>query len=671
MTWWHAAPAILVAGAVVVGPGLIATAPLRAGLLARVALAGLVGVASTGVAAAVFGAAGLSFQPWQTLVVALLVAGVAFGVRRLAPHLVVSNVRLRALPVAGAWIAGAAAIALVAFWGVPDPDRISQTYDNVFHLSATAAILDGFSGSPFTLRSLIETEGGFAYYPAGWHLLAAQTAQLSGQSVAVAFNACWIAVAALVWLPGVAWLAQTVAPRRFAVPAATAALALGAAFGPFPYALLGWGTIYPTYLAHALLPAAVAVTVLAIRGVVAARRARGRAVVVASLGVLAAVGALGVAHPRVLPTWVIVGTPFVVAFIAQRVAVAWRRGGAHRRRAVRAVAIASGVVVAAFAAAFAYAVVGLGLFDEPLSDRLDGPQARAVQTVGEGLAQALLQQSMTGATGAITAAAPLLAVVVLGGVALAVRRGGMRWVAASFAVGVLLFALAAGSDGDIAKILTGTWYKDRYRLAAAIPVLAVPLAAVCIAWIGARLRHIRARSRSAWSAVAAVAVLATSAPILGATGMSEATASVFRMPDADAERQIVSQKQIDFMENEVRGIVPPDQRVLGDPWDGSALTQLFADREPVFPHVNGQWDPHRLALAWHLDDIDENPDVCAALDALRVRYVLFDPHEFGGGDPAGNHFPGPHAAVERGMFEQVATDGTTALFRIDQCGPLS
>ena len=105
-------------------------------------------------------------------------------------------------------------------------------------------------------------------------------------------------------------------------------------------------------------------------------------------------------------------------------------------------------------------------------------------------------------------------------------------------------------------------------------------------------------------------------------------------------------------------------------WDGSAWTQLFGDREPVFPHVNGQWDAARLSLAYDLDAVGVNPAVCAALDELRVRFVLYNPHEFGGGDPAGNHFLAVHRAVEAGLFTEVSSDGDSTLYRIDQCGPM-
>ncbi|WP_345436843.1 DUF6541 family protein [Microbacterium gilvum] len=669
MSWLAAAPALLAAAAAVIGPGLVATAPLRAGAVARAALAGLVGIVCAGVAGTVFGAIGAPFHAAQVLAVALAAGIGAALLRRRLPALAVSGARIPPVPLALVWTGAALVVAVVAFAGVPDPDRISQTYDNVFHLSAVAAILDGFPASPLTLRSLIETgASGIAYYPAAWHELVAMTSQLSGASVAVSANAVWIAVQALVWLPGVAWLAQVVLPGRPAATTVLVALPLGAAFGAFPYALLAWGTVYPTGLAHALLPAALAVVVIAARGLATARRGERAAPAALLIAAVAlAVVALAFAHPRVLATWALLLLPFAAWVLGRGFARAWRRGGRARRRAVGWLGAGTGLSLALAGAALWYAVTRLGLFDEPLEDRLSGPQAQAVQGIGDGIAQVLTLQAMTGSGATTTTVAPFLAAAVLGGAVVAVRRPRTRWLVVAFALAAVLFVLAAGSDGVIAKLATGVWYKDRFRLAAALPVVAVPLAALGVL---ALARFVRRRGAPRLAVPLAGAVALTSAAGLALTGTTAASADVFALPDERATWQIVSQKQIDFMDDRVAGTVPAGQRVLGDPWDGSALTQLFGRREPVFPHVNGQWDAARLTLAWDLARIEDDPAVCEALDALRVRYVLYNPHEFGGGDPAGNHFPGPHAAVEAGLFTEEATDGESTLYRIDQCGAL-
>jgi len=207
-----------------------------------------------------------------------------------------------------------------------------------------------------------------------------------------------------------------------------------------------------------------------------------------------------------------------------------------------------------------------------------------------------------------------------------------------------------------------------------VPVVAVPLTVLgvlALAGVAARLAPASRRIGRMRAAVAAgtLAVAFSAGGGLLLTGTSSSIASVFRMPAAAAEVEVVSQAQVDFMER-LAEIVPEGQRVLGDPWDGSALTQLFGDREPVFPHVNGRWDHERRLLAWDLELLEVDPEVCRALDSLRVRFVLFNPHEFGGGDPAGNHFPGPHDAAAAGVLAEVATDGESVLYRIDQCGAL-
>lgn len=667
VTWAAAVPAVVAAVIAVLGPGLLATAPLRIALLPRIALSGPAGIVATGAAAVLGGVVGLPFQVWQAFVIAVFAAAVLVPMRRILP-----------VPVSGlqqpsnrllilAWSLGAVLVAAIAFAGVPSPDRISQTYDNVFHLSAVAAILDGFSASPLTLRSLIETGAdGLAYYPAAWHQLVVGAVQLSGSSVPVAFNAVWLVTSTLCWLPGVAWLSQVILPG-WTRAAAIVALPLGAAFGAFPFALLAWGTIYPTGLAHALLPAAVAVVVLAMRAV-AGRQPRAGSLLL--LAAVLAVASLGLAHPRVLPTWVLIGAPFVLGLLLRVFRQARRRGGRSARRALAwMLGLLTGSAVAV-GTALAIAVLRFGLFDEPVEERLNGPQARAVQAIFEGIAQMVGQQAMTGWGAAVTAVAPLLATVVLVGAVVAIRLGPTRWIVVGWLVLAALAVLAAGSDGVIAKMATGIWYKDRFRLAAAVPVLAVPLAALGTLVLADLLRRIRpALPRRPLAVSFAALVALSSAGGLLLTGSSAAVAHVFRLPAQDAGDAVVSARQIAFLES-VDEIVPEGQRVLGDPWDGSALTQLLADREPVFPHVNGQWDDARLTLAWRLDTLGEDPEVCDALDALRVRYVLYDPHELAGGDPAGNHFPGPHAAVEAGLLTAAASDGTSILYRIDACGPL-
>lgn len=672
MSWLSAVPVVAAAALVILVPGLIASAPLRLGLVARTAVSASAGVASIAVAGVVFALLRVPFAAWQPLVIGIALGLCAAIYRRRAPRTTPAPEGVPRWWLVLAWLGAAAVIAVVAFVLVPSPERISQTYDNVFHLSATARILADGDASSLTLRTLIETDKSFAFYPAAWHALVAATVQVSGAGIPVAANAAWIAVAAVVWLPGVAWLAQVLVTGFAAGRVALVALPLGAAFAAMPYGLLTWGTLYPSYLATALLPVAIAAPLAAL---VPRGRTRLNATYLAlwpAAGITAvAVAAVGFSQPRVLVTWAVILAPFALSRAAAAYTRARRAGGRSRRVAGRwawavTVATALGAI-----AGFAYLVLRLDLFGRPLEDRLGGPQAMATQSVFDGLAQVVLQSWPTGVGGRIVFPALLLAAAVALGLVLASRRRGMRWAVAAYAILAVLFALAAGADDVFAKLATALWYKDRYRLSSALPVLGVAFATLAILWSSRRLAR-RSTARRIPIAVAIVtAVVATSALAMACGGVSRSVAAIFRLPDAHAQTAVVSQAQIDFMRTTVAQTVPADERLLGDPWDGSALSQLYAGREPVFPHVNGQWDPARLVLAWQLEHIDDDPAVCQALDALRVRYVLYHPHEFGGGDPSGNHFAAVHRAVQEGLFEPVATDGDSVLYRIGQCGPLS
>lgn len=662
LEWTAVVVPVLSAVAVLLVPGLVATAPLRLGLFPRVALSSLFGVVLLGVAGVLSGLLGMAFAAWQPLVLGLLALGVVWLLRqRLDPGIRPERVRWWWLLVS--WLAAAAIIAVVAFAAVPSPERISQTYDNVFHLSAIAHILESGDASSLTLRTRIESDRAWSFYPAGWHSLVAATAQVTGASVPVAVNASWIAVAAAVWLPGGVWLSQVLLRRFEPGRVALIALPLGTAFAAMPYGLLTWGTLYPTFLATALLPAAVAVVVCAWAPRAGGRR--GPSFPAAALGVALAVAAIGFSQPRVLVSWAVLLLPWAAAVVVGSYRRARRAGGRAAILARRALWAAAAVLVAGAAMGFAYLVFRLGLFERPLEDRLSGPQAQASQSIPEGLWQVFAQSWPLGVGATVAVPALGVAAAVLVGLVRAARTPGLRWVVVAYGIFAVLFALAAGSDDVVTKLLTALWYKDRYRLSSVLPVLGIALATLGVLTAARVLRKPRAVRIGAIAA--AWICVGTAVPAFA--GVASTTSYVFRLPERAASSEVVSQAQIDFM-GEIAQTVPADQLLLGDPWDGSALSGLYADREPVFPHVNGQWDPARQVIAWSLPLIDSDPAVCEALDSLRVRYVLYHPHEFGGGDPAGNHFVGVHRAVEAGLFTQVTTDGDSTLYRIDQCGPL-
>src|SRR5690606_5761584 len=95
-------------------------------------------------------------------------------------------------------------------------------------------------------------------YPAAWHDLVSLLVSVGGGGIPVSVNVINIVVAAVVWPLGCLYLARTVWGNRPAVVLSAAVLSAG--FGAFPISLLDFGVLYPNFLAVALLPLVLAIS---------------------------------------------------------------------------------------------------------------------------------------------------------------------------------------------------------------------------------------------------------------------------------------------------------------------------------------------------------------------------------------------------------------------------
>ncbi|MCU1571482.1 MAG: hypothetical protein JWR33_2223 [Naasia sp.] len=654
---------VLAALVVVLIPGLAVGAALGLRGLPLAALAGPVTCAVLGLGAVLLEILGIPFAAWSIALGVLLTAALALGIgvllRRL-PSRSPEEPRLRwLLP---AWAAAAVVILLVVASALPAPDAISQTYDAVFHLNAAASILDTGHASSFTLYRLNNPGDDIEFYPAVWHALVALTAQVSGASSALATNATWLAVAIGVWVPAVTWLTSTVAPARARTAATVVAPLLASGFAAFPYLLLDWGTLYPTGIAYALMPVGLALAVRILRLTPdGADRGVARDLLLFAIWL----GAEVFAHPRSMVSFAAVATPLLVAFVHRWLAGRARRPGG--RRFVTLTVVLGGAALVGFGVLAAIAVLRYFHADErPISDRLNGGPARANQSLLGAVVQVLTQTPVVvpGATMIVPAAG--LALLTIAGIVLALRTRGLRWLVASFAVLGVLYCLAASSDADLVKVLTGLWYKDKYRLFSVLPLLAVPLAAVAASagrdWIA---RRVGPRGPGTAAIVAGALVVAiTTVPSL--LGMQGAIARTFALEESDKGGRLLDAAEVRLIKR-LPEFVPQGESVVGNPWNGSALTWAIGGRESVFPHLTGSWGKDRALVAERLDAVSTDPGICAALDRLHAHYLFSSKGIQGGDDRAAEYFSGIDRAVGAPGFTEVARDGDSVLYFIDAC----
>lgn len=682
-SWIGLTPALLLVTAVMVVPGL---AVLRAAGVRGLLLLTLAPAVSGGVVAVATVAGGQLGIRWSPLVLAgatLAIAVGAFGVTRLGPLRQSlprgggGPRRLAVLTAGAVTVVAIPALALQArrlLRAMGSPDAITQSYDTVFHLNAVAFISDTGDASPLAM-TMGTPDRATSFYPTLFHAVAALAHDVTGVGVAESVNALSLVVVLLVWPASLLALARAVFGPRPLLLAATGALAF--AFPQFPNRMLSFGVLYPNLISYAMAPAVLALVVLALR------RGRLAWVTPTLLTLLTGVGVL-VAHPNgMVALLMLVPVPVVLAAVH-----ATRRHRAHGGGWGRVGAMWLGV-------ALMVAGILVLFLRVPMLASMRRAAYWAVQgTVPEAILGVLDLSTpsiaLVGQPGETGEPQPLLALLVLVGIVVALRVRAWRWLPISYAVAAGLWVVAAAWDHPLRGVLTGYWYTDAIRLAALLPMLAIPLAALGVlglarlaGLVGRRAvrreaastplpgaRHLRrppAGRAQLIGSVVVVAVMIAGTTVAGrqpATRDSfETLAWIFTIPD------LVDDREREFLD-EVGDLVPPGSAVLTNPWDGGSLVWALEDRVAVFPNINSTKDEPRAILAQGLVQAGEDPRVCEAVDDLGARYVLHLTGALWSADhPSAPHlgFPGLYGLEEAGVARVLASDGENQLLEITAC----
>ncbi|MFP5068833.1 DUF6541 family protein [Pseudonocardia nantongensis] len=682
MSWLSAAPLVLLAAAWVTLPGLLVG--VATGLRGTSAW-GAAPLLSVGLIAGSAVAGGSAGIPWSGLVpvaAAVLIAAVVVGTRRavlgrplvVPPREIQAHLRARLATLRSGgpdrrWtgLAATAGVLLAAtlgfraaIRGMSRPDALSQTFDANFHYNAVARILATADASSFTVGGLVNSPG---LYPSAWHGVVSLVAPLTpgpGQ-VVVASNVVALVTTLLVWPLSALLLARMLLGRSAGVAFATPVLATG--FAAFPWTLVTYGALWPNLIGVALLPAALAAVASAARPGTgpsgdpgpfpAARAARWAPAV-------AAVPTLGLAHPNALFGLVVLAVPVV----------AWGVGGAARRglRRGRAAALrALAVVLLVVAAAAGLAWV---MFAAPSLDGIRSYYWEPAVTVPGAIWNAVLH-SPDGLDPAWS-----LAVLTVAGAVVALRRARTSWLVVSHLLVCTLYVVGASTWSSV---WTGIWYNDAPRLAALVPVTAVPLAVLGLLALSALARRVACAARDAFTrAVPAAAswprpraAVLIAIAVLGVVIVSgglyqrshiDRLAGIYQEP----EEVLVGPQQADFL-REAGRLLPEDAVVAQNPWAGTAMLWAMTDRKVLFPHLTGVWSPDQQLIAERLRDAAADPAVCAAVASTGVGYALTAPPTFWSWDPLAGSFPGLEDLAGAEGFDLLATDGENALYAITAC----
>lgn len=578
--------------------------------------------------------------PWASVWLALLV--IVGGLRFIArPEVPRGRRWQRWTLLAVALGFSAAALQLLVVWR--SPDAFSQSFDNIFHMNAIRYALETGSASPLTLGSMTSPGGGVWFYPSAWHAAASLVAGVTGASVPVAANAVVFATSCVAWPTGSVLLTRLLFGRRPVL--LVAAGALGSTIPAFPLGLVDYGVLYPYHLGLALLPAAAAAT-LSVVGLGVSRE-RGPRGWFGAVLVLGALPALAIAHPGALMAWLVLAALAVVVTFVKLV-----RSRPPRRSLVLA---SAGTLAFAVPAAAAW-----HLLKPPAEARTWLPELTPAQAVGEATLLSL------GGT-VIPLAATILAIV---GVSESLRRRTptRAWALLALAATLALFVVAYALPYiPLRDFLTGSWYNNWPRLAAIVPVVAVPMVAfgADTAWRRARRMLSRSRGVSARKAIAVLALgLATTTAFAQWFAFADARRIHHDMYAITADSALISTDEAALLAR-LPEEVPADASIAGNAWTGTALAFALSDRSVVMTHTLVTLDADAQLIMDRLRYAAPGTAVCAAIAREQVEYVL----DFGDQEiHDGRHIlPGVENLETSPAVRLVDEEGDARLFEVVGC----
>ncbi|MCK8466482.1 hypothetical protein M0722_04705 [Microbacterium sp. KSW4-16] len=627
LSWAGQVPALLVAIAVIVLPGLPAAMCLRASPLLRVGAAVALSLGIVATATVIAPVFGLAWSPLPVAIVASIVTAIASLLRwtgRGVPGLGGS----RTPAVWGALGAAFTGWVVVVALGIADPTHPSQLYDGLFHLNAVEFITQTGDASPLHM-TMVTPGAATGTYPTLWHAIVALVVPVSG-GVVTATNTVTVAVIAVIWPLAMACLASILFPSRPSVAVWAPLVAFG--FSVFPLGFLTWGVLYPNLLGNLLLPLLLSFIV---RCFEPGDGRAGKALWILTAAATAA--AVAAAHPSSLLAGVALSVPFVV----WRALRLWPTGGTTRRVVlVGSLLLGGGLLIAVWLAANVTTHEWL-------------PNETMSQAFGE-----VAFLSPVGRTAGLLLG-PLAAIGIW-----RVVKDRQWWILYSYGVSIAFYLASAWFPVlSLRSLAVGVWYDDTTRVGALLAMWGIPLAglgaAVVVSWVGDRWRN---GSRLLAGAISGLLVLGAATHIPAVVNdLSYMRNSSFAFtPDSQG---LSSDEEALF--EKIAGRLNSEDIVLGDPLTGAGLLFAYTGHRVVFPHVTGRYGADAELLARSFSEGGEV--VCDAAARLGVTFVL----DFGDRQLFENHwttFDGLHHLADSPLLSEVDRVGDAVLYEVTGCG---
>lgn len=656
MSWWSEIPLFLATVGIFLVPGLFVALLSGKRGFAVLVFAPAITVTVVSVGAIVAPLVGLGWIAGGVLttvltgVAAFVITWVTRPRQNHSPRVRVADNWMYPAALAGAVLVAGILVGRRLLFVFGTPDSFSQTFDNVFHLNAVRYILETGGASTFQVGQM----AGNSYYPAAWHDMVALVGELTQASIPVAVNAVNFFTGAVLWPIACIYLAVQLFGRRPAVVMLTGVLS--AAFGSFPLLMLDHGVLNPNVLSIALLPVALG----AVIGGLGLGAVKEPSPLIQWLLFFAVVPGMSLAHPSTTMAMLALLIPAGFAVAARK-----PRSSGNRTNALIRILPWLGVLVYVAVVALLWTVV------RPVEAASTWvPIQSTGQAIGEAFAGTAPGRPLTWAVFILTVI----------GIAGLLAQQGTRWIGGMYLILTGFYVVVSSFPQEALRMyITGVWYNDSPRLAALIPVMAVPVAAYggtkLLEWISSQgliarwLEQVKSRSSRSLGYVAVT--LVGSVALMGVTAYLTQKANVRQAAEAaqsayelSPDAMLISTDEMELLER-LDDEVPDDSVLAGNPWTGTSLAYALAERKTLQLHILENYGDDVDTVYNRLRDAETDPEVCAAVASTSVDYIL----DFGTKEVHGaNHgYVGLRDLEEAGVARLVDQEGEAKLFEITAC----
>lgn len=655
LVWLHAIIPFLVAACILTTPGLAVSWAwgVRGFRLAIAIFPVSAFLMGSGAIAAEF--VHLPWSVWALIVWSGIWFVSGWGIRRLLPRSFSvtehgGHVKVPVKTIAiGVTLSAIVTIGASAY-AMKSPFRPAQTWDAVFHLNAVRHIVDTGLGSTLTLGAAANSDGSPAFYPAGWHDFVALVASVCGD-VVVATNVVAILIMAIVWPLGAALLTYAIAPSLRFAPLAAALLA-GASIA-FPERVASYGTLWPLLYAYALVPLVLAQLIWLLKG--KNLSLDGGGLVLALLSV----AGVAIGHPQGLLVLVMLGI-WRILYLVIVVMVGQVRATVGAQIALWGVLLGT--------------VGGVGaLWFSDLGRSVASWTWRPPTAYLPGEIWGVLSDSQLGAQGYGNSNPNyVLFIGLCVGLIFCATKTSRIWMIPAW--GSVTYLYLAVSTGALPGTAIGAlWYSDPVRIGAAVPLIAVPLAALGWGELAAKAFVSLEKSKrmsSTWLPPVTVGVLIFII-VCGTAGLSIRNASSqldinYRYSGKTGLNALVSDEELDMLRR-LSNELPDDAVILGTPHSGAALAYAVGDISVVFPHFQGSRSDDTNLLANDFDMLGSDPRVCDALVRNGIDYVYSDPIRYELNPDNAMAYSGLNDIDSIDGLTPIDHGGTATLYEITAC----